>query len=389
MRTAILLLSLAATAQAQVAHTLIIDKAASAFTWSGNTSLGPIIGVPDNNFNISGTLDFDLWSGSSQAIGQGQSTGGDVIMPDITGEIPGAFGIPLATITLNNVRFTLASSAFPVDIASQFSTTVTLTATQGSLTIDPFIGSSTTIDLTGLSVNSAISGTINASAGSVHLDVPVNFMFSFTDPGTGISGDLTLDGKFVADYDCEAPVTYCVLSPNSAGPGAAMGSSGSTSVFDNDFRLNVSGCPTGQFGIFFYGPGQTQVSVGDGTLCIGGSLVRLPVVQTDIFGQATFLLDNNNLPGTNQILAGDTFNFAFWFRDPLAPGLGLSPTAPPRPWGGGGRFRHNRGRASPGAAPRVACEGSSPERAWPLGAAGCRCDRSSRSRTGLPAARTP
>jgi len=324
MRTAILLLSLAATAPAQVAHTLTIDQAASAFTWTGDTSLGPINGVPDNNFNISGTLDFDLWSGTSSAIGQGQSTGGTVFMPTITGEIPGAFGIPLATITLSNVRFTLTSPTFAVDIANQFSTTVTLTATQGTLTIDPVIGSPTVIDLTGLSVNSAISGTIEASGGSVHLDVPVNFMFSFTDPGTGISGDLTLTGKFVADYDCEAPVSYCVLSPNSAGPGASMSSSGSTSIFDNDLRLNVSGCPTGQFGIFFYGPGQAQVSVGDGTLCVGGSLVRLPVVQTDIFGQATFLLDNNNLPGTNQILAGDTFNFAFWFRDPPGGSAGFN-----------------------------------------------------------------
>ena len=317
MRAAVLLLGLAATAQAQMSTTFEIDQAASAFTWSGNTSLGPIIGVPDDKFNLSGNIEFDLWGGASQPIAQGSYTGGEAILPYIKGEIPGAFGIPLATIELVDVRFTSSSPTFSVDSSEVFVALVTLTATQGTLIITPFIGSTITQDLTGLSSDpTSITGDMPHSDGDVHHDVPVSFVFAFSDPGSGITGDLSIAGDIIADYDHPDPQTYCVLSPNSAGPGASMSSAGSTSVFQNDMELYASGVPVNQFGIFFYGPSQAQASVGDGTLCVGGSLKRLPVVKSDMFGQVGFSLDLNSLPGGDQLFPGDTRNFAFWFRDP-------------------------------------------------------------------------
>lgn len=315
MRTAILLLGLAATAQAQLAHTFDIDEAASAFTWSGNTTLGPIVGVPDDKFNLSGTIDFDLWGGSSQPIAQGDYTGGEAILPYIQGEIPGAF-FPLATIELIDVRFTSSSAVFSVDPNESFAAVVTLTATQGTLVITPFVGNAITQDLTGLASDpTSITGDMLHSDGDVHHDVHVSFVFAFSDPGTGLSGDLSIDGDIIANYIHPDPETYCVLSPNSAGPGALMSWSGSTSIFQNDLQLYASGVPADQFGIFFYGPSQAQASVGDGTLCVGGNLKRLPVVKSDIFGQVGFPLDLNTLPGGDQLFPGDTRNFAFWYRD--------------------------------------------------------------------------
>ncbi len=316
MKRAILLLALAASAQAQLDHTFQIDPVASAFTWDGQTNLGPIVGVPDNNFNLSGTVVLELSPGTGQPIGEGRFHGGDVILPTIKGEIPGAFGIPLATIELVGVHFTTSSPLFPVDALGGFSGDLTLTATQGTLTYTPAIGNPTTIDLTGMASDPApVTGTLSFAGGDIHLDLPISAQFPFSDPSTGISGTLTINGTLVADYDCPAPSTYCVLSPNSVGAGARMGSSGSTSLFTNDLVLEVSDCPANQFGLFFYGTSQVQLPVGDGNLCVGGGLVRLPVVQTDAMGQASFPLDVNALPGGDQFFPGDTRDFSFWYRD--------------------------------------------------------------------------
>ena len=106
-----------------------------------------------------------------------------------------------------------------------------------------------------------------------------------------------------------------------------MAYSGSASYSANDFALECYGCPPGQFGIFYYGPNQILNSFGNGFRCVGGGFLgtfRLPVVQTDIFGDAYYALDYNQPPmnsGNGTIVDGMEFNFQFWFRDP---GVGLN-----------------------------------------------------------------
>ncbi len=116
--------------------------------------------------------------------------------------------------------------------------------------------------------------------------------------------------------DCGAPVNYCITSPNSQGPGAVMGSSGSASLSANDLVLEVSGSITNEFGLFFFGPNQTQVPNGNGQLCVGGSLTRLlPPIQADAAGNATLPLDFNASP-LDAFLPGDTTHFQWWYRNP-------------------------------------------------------------------------
>jgi len=124
------------------------------------------------------------------------------------------------------------------------------------------------------------------------------------------------------------PNNYCTTSPNSAGSGAVMTWSGSTSYAANDFVLMASGCPTGQFGLFFYGPDQTNIPLGNGVRCVApGSLglFRLPAVQTSIFGLGTFAVDFTQPPmnsGNGSILSGTMMNFQFWYRDKPGGGAG-------------------------------------------------------------------
>jgi hypothetical protein len=121
-----------------------------------------------------------------------------------------------------------------------------------------------------------------------------------------------------------SPTNFCCKAPNSAGPGATMSSSGTTSVAANDLVLTALDCPAGQNGVFFYGPDQTQTPFGNGNLCITGTLVRLPVIQTNVLGFATWPLDLIAPPVSGQITAGSTWNFQFWFRDPAAGGTGFN-----------------------------------------------------------------
>ncbi len=124
---------------------------------------------------------------------------------------------------------------------------------------------------------------------------------------------------------CECLVeSYCVTSPNSAGAGAVMGVTGSAFISQNDLVLVALSCPANQFGIFYYGTGQAQVSFGNGYRCVspgGVGLYRFPPVSTGSLGQASYAVDNTNPPQpSGQITAGSTWNFQFWYRDPAAGG---------------------------------------------------------------------
>ncbi len=129
------------------------------------------------------------------------------------------------------------------------------------------------------------------------------------------------------NYDCLSN-NYCVISPNSAGPGATISVLGSSSITANDLTLFVSGAPTNQFGIFFYGNSQVQSPFGDGVRCVGGSTFRLnPSALTDPLGTAARPIDLTQYPtgsGAGQVLPGSTWHFQFWFRDPQASGAGFN-----------------------------------------------------------------
>lgn len=115
---------------------------------------------------------------------------------------------------------------------------------------------------------------------------------------------------------CDGSIqNYCTANPNSTGNTAKISAIGSTSISDNNLTLVALDCPAKQFGMFFYGQGQTQKPLGDGFLCIAGGFVRLQVVQVDLFGQVFQPLDFTNLPPLGQINPGESWDFQFWYRD--------------------------------------------------------------------------
>jgi len=128
--------------------------------------------------------------------------------------------------------------------------------------------------------------------------------------------------------DCACSRTnYCDTAPNSVGAGARISSGGSLSILFNDFELSVVDATPNQFGLFFYGGGQTSSSFGDGNLCVssgGAGLFRFgPPAQMNASGELIRPVDWSASPtnaGAGAATPGTTWNYQLWYRDPSGPG---------------------------------------------------------------------
>jgi glucose/arabinose dehydrogenase len=131
--------------------------------------------------------------------------------------------------------------------------------------------------------------------------------------------------------DCNPTVIdYCVGAPNSVGAGADLSFSGNADLSDNNAALVATLCPTNKPGMFFYSQSSQMVPLGDGTLCLAGSITRLqPADFTDAFGISIRNLDFTAPPmnsGPGQIVAGTSYFMQYWYRDPAAGGAGSNLT---------------------------------------------------------------
>lgn len=324
----VLALGISATVGHAQSFTFQIDQASSNYTWSGTTSLGTLQGNPSQSFQLTGTLEQDLSSGGSPVGGGQWLSANALVVPDLSGVIPNPviFLPPLAQVDITGLSFTMVSDPFACDANGDFATTTTLTILTGTLTVTPLAGSVTVTDLTGtVGPPSATTGNISEAGGMLTLTSPMSTNFQFTDQGSGITADLGLSGTLVANYTCPSPTNYCTTSPNSAGPGVVLTSTGSTSIAANDLVLVGNGGPNGQPGIYYYGPNQISNPFGNGVRCVGAGgigIFRLPVINSGATGTYTHALDHNSIPGP--IAAGETWNFQCWYRDPQGGGANFN-----------------------------------------------------------------
>ena len=107
----------------------------------------------------------------------------------------------------------------------------------------------------------------------------------------------------------------CVTTPNSAGPGALMAASGSTSVFFGGLVLETTGLPSGTFGIYVLGKDPAFTPLSSGSLCLGGALRRLGTTLSSASGEASLPLDLATIGGGISIITGETWRFQHVYRD--------------------------------------------------------------------------
>ncbi len=205
--------ALAGTAAAQGRHVFVIDQAQSAFTFSGSVTLAPItsniVGQP-NTFNPSGQASADV-TVAAGAITAGQLVTGNgtiVQVPTLNAILPNPIPIfpPLATIQVTGAQvvftsvdpITLAPAAFAVGGGGSFNTAVMANLLSGTVTLTGLINQ--VVSLAGLQSSAqAVSGTLVPTAAGMRLSVPLVVSFPFTEPNTGATGTLNLNGTLHAD----------------------------------------------------------------------------------------------------------------------------------------------------------------------------------------------
>ena len=130
-----------------------------------------------------------------------------------------------------------------------------------------------------------------------------------------IEGTSLINEGYVIEFPTGALVgeSFCIAVANSTGFPANIYASGSDSLADNYLTLFAFPCPD-QPGLFYFGPFQALVPLGNGFRCVGGQLRRFPPAP----GDAGYLRQTLNFAGDpllSPITAGSTWYFQAWYRD--------------------------------------------------------------------------
>ena len=159
------------------------------------------------------------------------------------------------------------------------------------------------------------------------------------DVAAGSSADA--NGNGVPD-ECETTISSFCLCPaalapcgnadpaagcaNSTGQGGLLTAAGSTSVGADDLVLTATQLPLFQPGILIMGPASVApIPFGDGLRCVGGPIYRFAPPQgsgaggTMSWGTGLVAYTIANNPPAGWIVAGSTWHFQTWYRDPAGP----------------------------------------------------------------------
>lgn len=316
--------SLASAAYAQAPVEFVIDTNATQFTYSGTTTLGPIVGNP-SSFSFVGNT-FATMTGSAGAPPQTIQLGGGgsaLITPDINASVPSPIPIfpALAQIQITNLALRLQSVPVPIDAAGNFNAQIQAELLSGVVTVSPLTGAPTTMDLTGVqSAPQAFPGNLAVLGDITTLSGQLTIPFTFVDPGTNISATINLTGNVVAEATAAQPFQYCQSTVNTTGSAATMTHTGSPSLTAANLTLVANDVPVNQFLLFIlsdtadFSPGFAG---SQGNLCVGGSIVRLNnfLQNSGAQGQATLPIPYGSLPQGTVLDIGETWHFQAWFRD--------------------------------------------------------------------------
>lgn len=134
----------------------------------------------------------------------------------------------------------------------------------------------------------------------------------------------------VLDPACRGVDLYCTTATNSAGAGAMLTASGSTSIGQNALRLLVTNGPPNQVGSLVYGANTASLPWGNGRRCIASPFQRLgPILAVDPSGFLDRGIDFTLPPlasGPNAVTPGSTWHFQHVYRDPAAGGANFNAT---------------------------------------------------------------
>jgi hypothetical protein len=292
------------------------------WTWAD----GPTTGIPGSQVDIQGVACHEL----GHALGLDHSASpGATMQPAISGTGTSQRSISADDIAGLQSIYLVASASKPI--------ITSLVPALGQVTINGsgFSATNNQVWFTNINAGSANSVAVTGvpSVGGAQITVSLP---AAAGPGdvlvkTSGSGNASLSNAMPFTPGtapvCPSPFNYCLVNPNSYDPnGAFMDWLGTQFISQNNFAVSASGVPPGAAGIFFFGPGQTAASFGNGWFCVSGQITRLPVVFANFVGVAFYQIDVTQPPVAGLILPGTTQNFQFWYRDALGGGLNFNLT---------------------------------------------------------------
>jgi hypothetical protein len=329
MRALSLFLLLAGGAAAQAPITVNLNAASSQWSWSGNSTLGPIVGSPTAQFNLGGTVNLIIDSGVNPvSIGQFVAGGAATVSPNPTGVIlnPMPFMPPIGTFEIQDLTVEFTSTLFTVAGNGDFTAIGTPKALTGTavLLVD-YSGtgnpSTVEIDMSGQEATPQVfSGRITTSGATVEIDCSPGGIFNFASQTN--TATMNLAGDMVGSWTPDAPAPYCDANPNSTGFASEISFLGSQSIGDNDVTLQTAGLPANQFAYYLVSPQSGFIANAPGSqgnICLSGTIGRYTsqIGQSTSAGLFTRSLGTSNIPviPPANINPGETWYYQLWHRD--------------------------------------------------------------------------
>ena len=108
----------------------------------------------------------------------------------------------------------------------------------------------------------------------------------------------------------------CSSLPNSTGEIGDLYALGSTRISENDLTLNVRFLPPNAAGLFFLSSGTNMIPFGGGIICVGGTVLRLPIAVASAEGVLSLDVDLTALPPLGAgVIPGSTWYVQLAHRD--------------------------------------------------------------------------
>lgn len=315
--------ALSVHASAQEVRVFQIDPSiGQGVQWSATSNFGPM-GAFLQSYTFTGdvTVDFDQNPGGGMA----RITEARLRVPNSV--VAAVLGGPPATVAYRDLVLDASSpdfQLFPTFPVTTFSTDLELEVSSGFALIEPPVGPALQIDISGMSLGTIpIVGSFPQVGPTYGMRVG-GFSFDMDFAAPGFMGRFTHDVvELSATSACPEPLRYCPPDPGNPAAGTALGFFGSTSVAVDDFNLAVSNSAPSNFGVMFYGPRAAELPSGNGTLCVGGPLVRLAILALDPAGNVNYRVPVGQLQtGPAPLAPGTHHSFQFWHRESTPTGLG-------------------------------------------------------------------
>jgi hypothetical protein len=179
-----------------------------------------------------------------------------------------------------------------------------------------------------------LSGFSGATLMGTTLDCPDGVFYDGILEFSGLVSSITISSDALCcslqtltfGVESSIGVNYCISTINSTAAASTISASGSGSISANNLVLSADNLPS-QPGIFIAGPSQAQIPFFNGFLCVNSTgLQRFQNVNVPAGGVITETVDYATSasvlgsPGPLLVVAGQTYNYQRWNRDPAGGG---------------------------------------------------------------------